>query len=98
MDNPVENFYRVKSYPSCRILLFRERGFALRHSVTVSISRVSVNYCALTREYVICDVRSRFQEVLTCKRCDYENVCVLDWCWVAYLLIRLCSQATYLEG
>ena len=25
MGNPVENFYRVKSYPSFRILLFRER-------------------------------------------------------------------------
>ena len=98
MDNPVENFYQVKSYPSCRILLFRERGFVLRHSVTVSISRISVNYCAFTKEYVICDVRSRFQEILTGKRFDGENFCVLDRCWVAYLLIRLRSQVTYLEG
>ena len=44
MDSPMENSYRVKSYPSFRMLLFRDRGFVLRHSVTVSISRISVNY------------------------------------------------------
>ena len=75
---------------------FLERGFALRHTVTVSVLRISVNYCAFTREYVIYDVRSRSQEVLTVKSCDWENFCVLDRCRVAYLLIRLCScsQAT----
>ena len=77
---------------------FLERGFALRHSVTVSILRTSVNYCAFTKEYVICNVRSRFQEVLTFKGCDWGNFGVLDRCRVAYLLIRLCSQATYLRG
>ena len=50
---------------------FLEReGFVLRHSVTVSTSRISVNYYAFTKEYVICDVRFRFQEVLTVKGCD----------------------------
>ena len=48
-----------------------ERGFALRHSVTVSILHTSVNYSAFTKEYVICDLRSRFQEVLTVKGCDW---------------------------
>ena len=81
MDNPEENFYRVKSYPSFRILLFRERGFALRRSVPVSVLRISVNYSAFTKEYVICDVRSRFQEVLTVKGCDWGNFGVLDRCW-----------------
>ena len=52
---------------------FLERGFALRHSVTVSILRTSVNYCAFTKEYVIYDLRSRFQEVLTVKGCDWRN-------------------------
>ena len=70
MDSPVENFYRVKSYPSFRILPL-ERGFALRDSVTVSILYTSVNYCAFTKEYVICDLRSRFQEVLTVTGCDW---------------------------
>ena len=70
MDSPVENFYRVKSCPSF-IIYFLERGFALRHSVTVSILHTSVNYCAFTKEYVICDLRSRFQEVLTVKGCDW---------------------------
>ena len=77
---------------------FLERGFTLRHSVTVSILRISVNYCAFTKEYVICDVCSRFQEVLTVKSCDWGNFGVLDRCQIAYLLIRQCSQATYLRG
>ena len=77
---------------------FLERGFALRHIVTVSMLRISVNYCAFTKEYVICDLRSRFQKVLTVKGCVWGNFGVLDRCRVAYLLIRLCSQATYLRG
>ena len=67
MDSPVENFYRAKSHPSFRILLFtcsRERGlFCSSSSVSVSISRNSLNFFAFTKDYVICDVRSHFQEV-----------------------------------
>ena len=40
-----------------------------------------MNYSAFTKEYVICDVRSRFQEVLTVKGCDWGNFGVLDRCW-----------------
>ena len=77
---------------------FLERGFALRHIVPVSILRISLNYCTFTKEYVICNVRSRFQEVLTFKGCDWGDFGVLDRCRVSYLLIRVCSQATYLRG
>ena len=97
MDSPVENFSQLN--PSFRILLFRERGlFCSSSSVTVSISLSSLNFWAFTKEYVICDVRSRFQEVLTVKGCEWENFGVLFRCLVAYLLVRVCSQATYLRG
>ena len=62
----------------------------------VSVLRISVNYSAFTKEYVICDVRSRFQEVLTVKGCDWGNFGVLDRCWVAYLLIRPCVRRLHI--